>query len=241
MGKNMNSDEEEDEFISEDEEEGEENQPSPMFHEPYSEKPGRNRKRNKNNGNNNASPRASGRGLPYELPGKESGATVDDLAKALSEQLKTPVEEFVESIEGIQNQIPVMVKKGIAQVLVAVQTDIQNVVENRVNTLIYNYTESLKKQQSKIGLKIYGLVIGLAFASLASLVLLAWYMTPSWEEIQQKKILLESLKKEIDSTPYEVKYLGQTYVRITPDSEIILHGHDGNHTYALPEAPSKKP
>lgn len=118
---------------------------------------------------------------------QDSGVSVEDLAKALSEQLKTPVEEFVESIEGIQNQIPVMVKKGIAQVLVAVQADIQNVVENRVNALIYQYTESLKKQQQKIGFKIYGIVVSMAVFSVTAIVAMAWYMTPSWKEIQTKK------------------------------------------------------
>ena len=168
---------------------------------------------------------------------QESGVSVEDLAKALSEQLKTPVEEFVESIEGIQNQIPVMVKKGIAQVLVAVQADIQNVVENRVNALIYQYTESLKKQQQKIGFKIYGVVVSMAVFSVAAVVLMAWYMTPSWKEIQTKKEILQSLNKSVKTAPYEVQYLGKTYVRIAPDSEIVLHGHDGNHTYAIPTNP----
>lgn len=168
---------------------------------------------------------------------QDSGVSVEDLAKALSEQLKTPVEEFVESIEGIQNQIPVMVKKGIAQVLVAVQADIQNVVENRVNALIYQYTESLKKQQQKIGFKIYGIVVSMAVFSVAAIVAMAWYMTPSWKEIQTKKEILQSLNKSIKKAPYEVQYLGKTYVRIAPDSEIVLHGHDGNHTYAIPTNP----
>lgn len=163
---------------------------------------------------------------------------VEELAQALSEKLKSPIDSFVESIEGVQEQIPIIVQRGIAKVLTVIQDDIKNMIEARVNVIINEYSAELKAQQRKFGFKVYGFIIGLTTLSLVVVGGGGYLMMPSPSEIAKQRDVLERLKQRIAETPYEVDYLGKKYVRIQPGTEIMLRGHDGDHTYAIPESPA---
>lgn len=164
------------------------------------------------------------------------------VAEDVAVKLQQPVQDFIESIDGIQNHIPMRIKQGMQSVLDGVQHDIQTMLERRAQEALASYVVALNKRQKSIGHRVILGAVSIAVVCLMSVVAAVWYVTPSYKDIKETRDLMQSMQHAIAQTPVEVLYMGKPYVRIIPDSELQLKGNGGVYTYAeiMPPKPGHK-
>lgn len=163
------------------------------------------------------------------------------VSKMVSNMLREPVDEWMQMIEGIPNTIPGRVKEAMINVLDEIQSDVQVLIEHKVKTLLKGYMKALEAQQIALGVRLLKFMGILSVLGIALTAGLAFYITPSYSQIEEARALLSSLQRNIKTLPQESIYNGHIYVMVVPGTEITAKGPDGLiHTYSMLTDPTKK-
>lgn len=180
---------------------------------------------------------------------QEESAYDEKLAEAIAEKLTRRVrmsaDEFIESIEGIQNTIPVQVRNGMAGVLNEIQGEVNDAIRRRVEETLAIYVDALSRHQKSVGWRIYAMIAFMAIVTTLGGVGVSWWLMPSSKEILRARDTLDSMNRALEQTPVEVFYNGAPYVMIHESSVIRLKNKSTGevHTYAriIPPTPPSAP
>ena len=149
-------------------------------------------------------------------PSAKDALDIERMGAAIAAEVRKPVDDFRKTIEGIQDQVPEKVFNALTATLKYFQSDVQNMVGQKVSTFFQAYAETVAEQRKKLKLRVYTHVMVALLIFLVSVVIVAWHMLPSVGEIRKETELLQSLRNAEWETPEEFydTRSGRIYVRV---------------------------